>query len=58
MLMAENKITNIPPEWHHNPTLRNKNGYTVAMIMAENGITNIPPEFWHDPTLRNKNKSL
>jgi len=43
MILARNGI--IPPkEWYHDPTLTNKNGYTVAEILIDNKIA--PPGIW------------
>ena len=51
MTLASKRI--IPPKkWHHNPTLHNKYGDTVAIILASKGI--IPPKEWmHDINLKN-----
>lgn len=49
MILADKGITP-PKEWHHNPTLSDEWGYTVAMTLSSKGIT--PPKEWlHDPTL-------
>lgn len=44
MWLAERKVIP-PPEWHHEPTLTDNNGYTVALYLADNHI--IPPAEWH-----------
>ena len=33
MILALNKI-NVPKEWYHDPNMRNKYGWTVAMYFA------------------------
>ena len=41
MLLSKNKI--VPPSnWEHDPTLRNKDKNTVAMLLSYNSI--IPPK--------------
>ena len=51
MLLAHEGV--IPQEWHHSPTLRDEDGYTVAILLAHRGI--IPPKEWlHDSILCNK----
>ena len=37
MIMAKRNMT-IEKEWHHDPNIKNKQGYTVALILAKNGI--------------------
>ena len=37
MILAKNKVE-IPKEWEHNPTLKNNDGYTVALYMVDNNI--------------------
>ena len=51
MTLASKRI--IPPKkWHHNPTLSNRYGDTVAIILASKGI--IPPKDWmHNINLKN-----
>ena len=43
MNLASHKIIP-PPEWHHNPELKNIDNKTVAMILTDNKI--IPPPEW------------
>ena len=43
MILAKHGI--IPPkEWYHDPELRNKANWTVAMFLIKKNI--IPPEEW------------
>lgn len=37
----------------HNPTLKNNNFYTVAMLLAKQGVKDIPKEWEHNKMLRN-----
>lgn len=36
----------IPPEWRHDPTLRDNRGNTIAM-----GLFGEDPNWYHDPSL-------
>ena len=46
-------IATLPPQWEHDPTLRDNCGWTVAMIIARHkDIAALPPQWEHDPTLR------
>ena len=46
-------IENLPERWLHDPTLKNKDGLTVAMIAAyHDNIENLPERWLHDPTLK------
>ena len=39
--------------FHHDPSLKDKHGWTVAMIVAFRGyINDLPQEFYHDPTIK------
>ena len=42
MILAYNRMKDIPKEWEHKPELKNNKGNTVAMLMAYKRI--IPPE--------------
>jgi len=47
-------ITTLPSQWEHDPTLSDKNDWTVAMYAVRYGhISTLPPQWDHDPTLRN-----
>ena len=47
-------IKNLPKELYHDPTLKDINGWTVAMYAAASGcIKYLPKELYHDPTLKN-----
>ena len=52
MILAINNI-NIPKEWEHISELKNKYGYTVALLYASKGL--IPPKQWyHNKLIRDK----
>lgn len=44
MWMADaGQIDSLPPQWEHDPIMRDKHGNTVAMIIADNyGVNNLP----------------
>ena len=49
----------IPPEnYYHDPTIKDKNGYTVAMMLVIHG--KVPPKEWmHDNSIKdNRGKTL
>ena len=54
MIAAYNgHISTLPPQWEHDPTLRDNDGWTVAMYAAyDRHISTLSPQWEHDPTLR------
>ena len=53
MILANNKVVDIPKEWQHKKDLRNAYGDTVAMILASKNIIDIPDYWCHDNMLKN-----
>jgi len=48
-------MKDLPKEFYHDPTLKDNDGWTVAMYAAVyECINDLPKEFYHDISIKNK----